>query len=98
MDLNLMNFLIIILSIISLGVLGYVLKKTKKDNFIVTMLVMAMSIVGHLLLFSVIRVYSFLFNIASDVPFLNWWSIFIKMHTLAAITWIGISALKRIRK
>ena len=97
MDTLIIHIMILLSAIPAFIILLQFLKKIRHDEFLVYMFTGCLLLLGHVILFSVVRIIFEIFPISPNVGFFNWWSLFVRLQTPVTFLWIGLFAKWRKR-
>jgi hypothetical protein len=95
-SLILIRCLDLIISFLTFSILFIILKKTPKNNFITTMIIMSMALMLSITLFSGVYIIDSLDHVLYSINFYIYWTAFIIMQVCITILWISIFALIRV--
>lgn len=97
MDTNLIHLIIILLSSITLVLLGLIVKKGKFNSEVTFMIVSYMFLMFTTMIFSVFRIFEFIVGLrVFDIIFLNYFSLFIKIQSCISGLIIALMVYKKI--
>jgi hypothetical protein len=87
-----------IMAIIAIVILFIVLKRIKRDQFIVTMTVLSLVLMLNAAVYSGIYLVDMVDSKLFNVYFYNYYSLFIRSENCVSILWIAIMALRRTKR
>lgn len=84
------------ISLLALIMLFLTIKKTSKNDFVTTMIVMSIALMLNIALFSLVYLIDNLDRQLYNIYFYNYWSAFIRMQNVITILWIATFAWLRV--
>jgi hypothetical protein len=98
MDINIMHLFIVILCILGMFIMGRCLYLAKRGAFFIGVILFSIVLLINAFLFSAVRLLVPLgVDLTAEASFFNWWSIFIRLHTVVTICGIGYLAMRKIQ-